>query len=101
LQACARSGDVALVEDQVERVQNCAQPLGSLLGVWHPERQMTVLDRLFGSGDAARHRLLGDQEGAGDLGGAQACHGPQGQRDLRGRGDCRVAAHEQQNQGVV
>jgi hypothetical protein len=41
------------------------------------------------------------EEGVGDLGGGQAAHGAQRQRDGRWRSQRRVAAHEEQHERVV
>ncbi|TQL88089.1 hypothetical protein FB559_8703 [Actinoallomurus bryophytorum] len=64
----ARSGPavltLALVEDQVEGVQDRAEPLGAVGG--HRERDAAVLDGLLGPADAPGHRRFGDQERAGD-----------------------------------
>ena len=57
--------------------------------------------RLLRPADPLGHRRLGDEEGAGDLGGRQAADRAQRERDLRRRGQRRVAAQEEQRERVV
>ena len=85
VQARARRAGVALVEDQVEHVQDRAEPFGALRARGHAERDAAVLDALLGPADAPGHGRLRHQERPGDLGGGQAADRPQGQRDLRRR----------------
>ncbi len=94
VQVGAAAGGVALVEDQVEDVQDGVQ--AALF-----EGGPGGFDLLLGAADPGGHRGLGDQEGPGHLGGGEAADGPQGEGDLRGRGQRGVAAQEQQVQGVV
>ena len=103
VQARRRGGGVALVEDQVQHVQHRAQPLParSSAGGMREPGTPAGLDPLLGPADALGHRRLRDQERRGDLRGGQAADGAQGQRDLAGRGQGRVAAQEQQGQRVV
>jgi hypothetical protein len=61
-----------------------------------PLSLMRCLARLMPGHGGFRH-----EKGAGDLRGGQAADGPQGQRDLRRWRQRRVAAHEQQDEGVV
>ena len=101
LQVRAGAGGVALIEDQVEDVQDGAQPLGVLRSRRHGEGRPGGPDPLLGPADPRRHRRLGHQERLGDLGRGEAADGAQGQGDLRGRGERGMAAHEEQGQGVV
>ena len=90
-----------LVEDQVEHVEDRGQTRPALLRARQGERGAGLADPLLGPRDALGHRRLRDQERPRDLGRGQAAHSPQGQRDSRGRGQGRVAAHEQHGEGVV
>ena len=56
---------------------------------------------LLGAHEALGHRLLRDQERAGDLLRAQAAERAQGQRDLRIERERRVAAREEELQALV
>ncbi len=82
-------------------MQDDPQPLLPLRAVRQAERAARSLDPLLGPADPGRHRGLGHQERAGDLGGGQAADRTQRQRRLRGRGQRRMAAQEQQDQRVV
>ena len=62
-----------------------------------PLSRMSCFARLMRCADG----LLGDQEGAGDLGRGQPADGPQGQGDLGDRRERRVAAQQQQRERVV
>ncbi len=68
VQLAARGGGVALVEDQVEHVQDDPQPLLALGAVRQAERAARGLDALLGPADPGRHRGLWHQECTGDLG---------------------------------
>jgi len=70
------AGQVALVEDQVEHMQDGAQALCPLLTTRHRERDRRTLDGLLGAADPLRHRPLGDEERIGDLGRGQPTDGP-------------------------
>ena len=94
-------GEVALVEDQVQRRQHRGQPLGQLLGRGHLVGDVGVADLRLGPDQPLRHRRLGGEEGAGDLGRGEAAERAQGQRDARLRPQRRVAAGEDQPQAVV
>src|SRR5262249_54024755 len=66
-----------------------------------PVRNPGAGDLSFGAGDPPRDGRLMDQERAGDLGGGQAAHHPQGERDLRWPGQRRVAGGEDQPHALV
>ena len=70
---------VALVEDQVQDVQNGAQALGPLVGSRLLEGNAGVLDGLLGPADALGHGRLGHEKRPGDLGRRQAADRTQGQ----------------------
>lgn len=97
LEGGAGGGGVALVEDQVEGLQNGRQPL--LPAVRAAEAHTPHL--LLGPADALRHRRLRDQIRTGDLRRGQAADGTQRERDLGGRCEVRMAAQEEQREGVV
>jgi hypothetical protein len=81
LQVRPAARGVALAEDQVERVQHGAQPLGAFPGGGHLERHAGSLDGLLGAADALRHGRFRHQESMGDFGGSQAADRAQGERD--------------------
>jgi hypothetical protein len=101
LQVRAGRAGVPLVENQVEDVQDRREPCRALLGRGHAERDAAVLDGLFGPADPPGHGRLRHQERAGHLHCGQTADRAQGERDLRGRRQRRVAAHEQQDERVV
>ncbi len=92
---------VALVEDQVDDRQHRLQPLGQEVVGGDPEGDPGVPDLSFRPHQALRHRRLRDEEGAGDLGGAEAAQGPQRQRHLGLGPERRVAAGEDELQALV
>ncbi len=96
-----RGGQVALVEQQVDHGQHAGQPVAELVGVRDPVRDAGVGDLPLGSGDPLRHGGLRQQERPRDLGRGQPAHDPQGQRDLRGLRERRMAAGEDQLQPLV
>ena len=59
------------------------------------------LDLALGTHDTLRHCRFGYQEGSSDLFGRQATEQSEGQRHLRFRGECRVAARKHQPKPVV
>ena len=101
LQRGPDAAGVALVEDQVEHVQDGGQPLDALLGGRQSERHAGGLDALLRPADSLRHGGLGDQKRVGDFSRGEPTHGAQRQRDGRRTGQGGMAAHEQQDQGVV
>jgi hypothetical protein len=88
---------VALVEDEVEHVEDDGQRLGR----GRREPRARGADRRLRPADALRHRALRNQERTRDLCGGQAADGAQRQRDLRGGRQRFVAAHEEELQRVV
>lgn len=99
MQGGARGRRVALVEDQVQHLQDGGQPFVPVLGPRRAERH--TLDLRLGPADALRRRRLGDEQRTGDLRRRQTADRPQRQRDLRGGRQHRVAAEEQQGERVV
>lgn len=88
---------IALVEDQVQRVQDGGQAFGPVV---RPPEAHTAHLRLRPT-DPLCHRRLGDEIRPGDLRRRQSADRSQGERDLRGRGQFRMAAEEEQGEGVV
>jgi len=97
----ARRGRVALVEDEIDRLQDRAQPGGPLRRVRGLERHLGGGQRLLGPHDALGDGRLGDEIGPGDLGRGQPAEQAQGQRDPGRHGQDRVAGREDQPQQVV
>ena len=82
-------------------MHHVAEPRGKGLATRHLERLAGVLDALLGPADPLRHGRLGHEERPGDLRGGEAADRAQGERDRGGRGERRVAAHEEQVERVV
>ena len=101
LQARPGGAHVALVEDEVEDAEDDREPLGALGRRWQAEREAALPDGLLGPGDPAGHGVLGHEERPGDLCRRQPAEGAQGEGDLRGLGQGRMAAHEEQDERVV
>ena len=95
------AGGIALVEHQVDHGRDGGEPLRPLYRARGFEGRLGAGDARLGAGDPLLHGRLADQEGAGDLFDREARHDPQGQRDLLGRRQVRVAADEHQPQDVV
>lgn len=93
--------DVTLGEHEVQHVEHDVEPLVELAGRRQPERGAGLADPGLGAADPLRDGRLRGQQRPGDLGGAETADGAQGEGELRGRGQRRVAAQEQQGQRVV
>ena len=92
---------VALVEDEIEDVQDGAEARARALRRRHREADAGALDALLGAADSLRHRRLGHEERARDLRRREPAHCAQRQRDGGRTRERRVAAHEEQNERVV
>jgi hypothetical protein len=92
---------VPLVEDEVQNGGHPAQPLGADVAVRQLEPHVGGLESGFGPGQAALHRVVGDEEGSGDLRGGEAAERTKGQGDLRVERQSWVAAHKQQLEPLV
>ena len=101
VQRGTRARRVALVEQEVEHVQDHAEPILALRLGRQVEAGAGVPDRLLRAADALGHRGLGDQEGVRDLGRRQAADRSERQRELRRHRERRVAAQEQERERVV
>jgi hypothetical protein len=99
--ARARGRAVALVEQQVQHGQHPGRALGEEAGGRHPVRDRRVADLALGADDPLRHRGLGHQQRAGDLGGSQPGQRPQRERDPRLERQGRVAAGEDEPEPVI
>ena len=95
------AGRVPLVEDQIDDAEHRTEPFRKLLVGRQREPYAGAGQVLLGPGDPLSHARLRRQERPGDLVGAQAGDGPQGQGHLRFRRVHRVAGGEQQAQQVV
>ena len=73
---------VALVEDQVDDGEDRGEAVREQMSRRYPEGNAGGLDLLLRPEEPLGHRLLGDEECAGDLLGLQAAQRPQRQRDL-------------------
>jgi len=96
----AGSGQVALVEDQVDHVENGPQPVPHLR-VAGAENDTVLFQYPFRPDDALRYRRGRQVEAAGDLLGGEPGHQPQRQGNLRIGGEQRMAAHRDQPQPVI
>jgi hypothetical protein len=101
VQRVALADRVALSEDQIQHVRHGGDPIRELAGGEGGQSGARLAQPGLRAGDALGHGGLGDEEGAGDLCRAETAEGPQRQRDLRRRGEDRVAAEEEQGQVVV
>ena len=100
-QLVAGRGDVALGVDEVDDVEDAAEPLGQLVVGRDPVGDAGGLDLALGPHEALVHRRLGGQEGPGDLGHLEAADGPEGERHPCLEGEGGVAAGEEQAEPVV
>jgi hypothetical protein len=101
LERRARARRVALVEDEVEHVQDHAEAVGPLRLRGRVESDAGAPDALLGAADALGHRGLGNQEGVRDLSRRQPADRTQRECELRRHGERGVAAEEQQRERVV
>jgi hypothetical protein len=97
----AGGGGVALVEDQVDDLQDRAEAGRAVRAVGHLEGDVLAGQGAFGAHDALRDRRFRDEEGAGDLGGGQAAEARIALTLRLLGGQHRVAGGEDQAQQVV
>jgi hypothetical protein len=95
------TGDIALIQHQVDHGQNLSQPLAQQLIGRNPQGDTSSNDLAFRADDALCNCCLAGEEGMCDLGGRQANNRPQRQRDLRRTVQRRVTAGEQQCELIV
>ncbi len=93
------AGGVALVEDEVQDMPDGDHPVGQLRR-WRQD-ELCCLETLLRAADPLAHGRVRDQQRAGDLRRGEAAHGSQRQRDLRYRGESRMAAQHQQGERIV
>ena len=99
--ASVAAAAVALVEDQVDDGEHGGQPVGEQVGGGDPERDPGGLDLRLRAHQALGHGRVTDQEGAGDLLGAQAAEGAKRQRHLGVERERRMAAGEDELEALV
>ena len=92
---------VALVEDQVDDGEHRGEAVGQQVIGRHAERDAGGLDLLLRAHEALRHRRLGDEERARDLGRGQPAERAQRERDLRVGRERGVAAREDELEPLV
>jgi hypothetical protein len=92
---------VALVEDQIDDGEHRSQSLRQQMVVRNAEGDARILDLPLRPREPPLHRLLGNEESAGDLLRAQPAKRAQGQRDLRLETERRMAGGEDQLQPFV
>ena len=97
----SRSGQVALVEDQVDHRQHRGESLRQQGLRRHPDGDAGGADLVLGAHQALRHRRFLDQKGPGDLGGGETADQTKRQRHPGLGRERRVAAGEEQSQPVV
>jgi hypothetical protein len=97
----ARGRAVALVEQQVQHGQDPGGALREQARGRHPVRDRGVADLALGADDPLRHRRLGHQQRAGDLGRGQPGQRPQRERDPRLERQRRMAAGEDEPETVI
>ncbi len=100
-QGVAAVGRVALVEEEVDDLEHRVEPAGKLLGRRDLQRDLPIAEEPLGPDEPLGDRRLGGQEGAGDLGDAEAAGGLEGQGDLRLRRERRVIAREDHRELLV
>ena len=93
-QDITRSGEVALIEDEVDHHESCFETTGELVPGRNPKRNT-------GPAQPLGHGLLGDEKRIRDLTGRQPTQGAQSQRHLLVHGECRMTAREDHLESVV
>ena len=97
----ARRRPVALVEDEVEDLEDAVEPLGQQMVRRHAVRDPGVADLPLGADQALGEGRFGDEERARDLRGLEPAERAQGQGDPRVHRQRRVAAREDQPESIV
>ena len=92
---------VPLVEDQVDDGKHGRDAAGKLGFGWHTVGNAGVPDLALGPDDPLGHGRFGDEERPRDLRRLEPAQQPEGQRDLGGLVERRVAAGEDQPEPVV
>ena len=92
---------VALVEDEVDRLEHGGEAVGELVALGDLEGHARLRQCALRAHDPLRDRRLRDQVGAGDLPGRQAGEQAQGERDPRVGREHGVAGREDEAQEIV
>jgi hypothetical protein len=92
---------VALIEDQIDDLEDAADPSRQLLVLGDGVGDMRIGDFVLGPHDALAHRRLGHKESACDLAGRQAADCSEGESDASRHVKRRVTAGEDQPQAIV
>lgn len=92
---------VALVEDEVDRLEHRGEAVGQLVAFGDLEGHPRRRERALRAHDPLRDRRLRDQVCAGDLPGRQAGEQAQGERDPRVGRQQRMAGREDEAQEIV
>ena len=92
---------VSLVEDQVEHGEHRVEAVGQFVCVRRADGNARVAHLALGPHQPLRHRGLGDDERAGDLGRLEPADQTQRQGNLRVQRQGRVATREDQRQALV
>jgi hypothetical protein len=92
---------VALVEDEVDRLEHGGETVGELVALGHLERHPRLRERALGAHDPLRDRRLRDQVRASDLPRRQAGEQAQRERHPRIGREHRMAGREDQAQEIV
>ena len=100
-QLVAGGGDVALGVDEVQDVQDAAEPFGQVLVGGHAVGDAGRLHLALGPHEPLVHRRLGGEEGPGDLGHLEAADGAEGEGHPGIEGEGGVTAREEQAEPVV
>ena len=100
-QLAAHRRPVAGVEDEVDRREDGAQPIGKKVLRRHAQRDAGVADLPLRAHEPLRERRLRNEEAARDLRRREAADEAQRQRDLRVGGERRMAAREDQLEAFV
>ena len=100
-EAVAGGRGVPFGVDEVDRGQHGVEPVGQLGGGRDAVGGVVVAQLAFGAHDPLGERGLGDEKGAGDLGGVEPAEEAQRERDLGVGGERGMAAQEHQPQLVV
>ena len=81
-QDIARSGEVALIEDEIDHHESCIETTGELALRRNPKWNTSVSDLRLGPDQPLGHGLLGDEKRISDLTGGQPTQGSQSERHL-------------------
>jgi len=92
---------VALVEDEVDDREHCAQAIGQEMRGRDAERDARRLDFSLRAHESLRHRLLGNEERTSNFLRPQPAERPQRQRDLRVELERGMAAGEDELEALV